>query len=177
MSDDLKIEVRGDYPSFTVIPTATVIACQGNWAYVISQLLYGVGYYKEGFEWQECLAYQLRYLDDLAKNNRDVRSLLDEFEQQQQELAEAERMRKYKAQFSEKTKLRQAHQAEAWRIKVPSWWYDKYPEQRPDDYVPAKSDRRQPVYSEPPAPQPPSAATTTEAAPDTSRCHQRILVR
>ena len=155
VSDDLKIEVRGDFPSFTVIPTATVIACQGNWSYVISQLLYPNGYFKDSFNWQECLAYQLRYLDDLAKSNRDVRSLLDEFEQQQQELAEAERMKKYRAQYPEKRRLRLDRQAEARRLKVPSWWYDRYPEERPDDYVPAKSDRRQPVYGEPPAPQPP----------------------
>ena len=155
VSDDLKIEVRGDFPSFTVIPTATVIACQGNWSYVISQLLYPNGYYKDSFNWQECLAYQLRYLDDLAKSNRDVRSLLDEFEQQQQELAEVERVKKYKAQYSDSRRKRLARQKAAWAIKVPSWWYDKYPEQKPDDYEPEKCDRRQPVYGEPPAPQPP----------------------
>ena len=179
VSDDLKIEVRGDYPSFTVIPTATVIACQGNWAYVISQLLFPTGYFKDGFEWQECLAYQLRYLDDLARNNRDVRSLLDEYEQQQQELAEAERMKKYWAQYPEKRKLRQARQAESRRIKPVKWYDDKY---GTNQTVANESDnvaRVKPHYCEhqsppPLPPQPPKQHPTPVLSPEDARALEII---
>lgn len=159
VSEDLKIEIRGDFPSFTVIPTDYETACRANWCYVVAQLLYPQGYFRESFRWEECLGYQLAYLDHMAEGNRAVRSLLDEYEQQQQELAEAERLKKYWAQYPEKRKLSLARQAETRRIKVPSWWYDRYPEQRPDDYEPAECGRRQPVYCqhESPTPLPPAA--------------------
>ncbi len=149
---DLKIE---DRPKLLVFPTTEEIACRGNWCFLISQLNRPEGYYKDSFRWQEHTNFQLRYLDRLAASNRSIGSLLEEYKNQKAEAEAAEREAAYRRQYPEKRKLRQARQAEAWRIKVPSWWYDRYPEERPDDYVPAKSDRRQPVYGEPPAPQPP----------------------
>ena len=189
VSDDLKIEVRGDFPSFTVIPTATVIACQGNWSYVISQLLYPNGYYKDSFNWQECLGYQLRYLDDLAKNNRDVRSLLDSFEQQQQELAEVERMKKYRQQFTDSRLARQKRQREAWAIRTPQWYWSAHEdaivsqheseETKPNQkHAPAASPQK-PHYCEhqsppPLPPQPPKQHPTPQLSPEDARALETI---
>ena len=124
---DLKFEQRGDFPSFIELVTTPELAFRGNAAYLISQLLTPIGYYKDGFDWERCLDYQLRYIDHMGQSNRDALNLVDEYEKQLAAKQAEEKHKWYLRQFPEKRALRLARQAEQRRIKPVGWYDEKYP--------------------------------------------------
>ncbi len=141
---DLKFEQRGDFPSFIELVTTPELAFRGNAAYIISQLLTPIGYYKEGFDWERCLSYQLKYLDHLGQSNRTALSLVDQYEKQLAAKQEEHRMKLYWQQYADKRALRQKRQREAWAIHTPAWYTARWPDQPQSDHEAEKSSKQQP---------------------------------
>jgi hypothetical protein len=143
VSSDLKFEQRGDFPSFIVLPTTTELGCRGNWAYAISQCNSAIGYFSDGFDWETCLAYQLKYLDHLGQSNRTTLSLLDQYHQQLAAKQEEQRLKKYWQQYPDSRAARLKRQREARAIHTPSWYAARWPDHPQSDHEAEKSTKQQ----------------------------------
>ncbi|MDA7886684.1 hypothetical protein N9B10_07340 [Pirellulales bacterium] len=90
------------------------------------------GVYYLGLNTESQLTRQLSYLDHLAKDNREVRSLLDDYQQQQAAKKEEERLARYRAQFPLKHQQYKDALARSRKITYPDWWLKKYPDANPE---------------------------------------------
>lgn len=122
----LTVRLNGDMLLMTD-PLTTILNVDLELATTVAMVSILDGYYYDGIHFDRQLHRQLQYLDSVAASNKTARSLLDDFEQAQEDQAEKERMERYWRQYPEKRKLRQARQAEAWRIKDVPWYDNKYP--------------------------------------------------
>ena len=112
----------------TVIPSTVEIATPANWAFVVSQLNRKEGFHKAEFPNDVHLHFQLAWLDSIAAKNKSVRSLVDDFEQAQEEKKEAERMERYWAQYPEKRRLQREKHYWDTVTRVPAWYAAKWPD-------------------------------------------------
>jgi len=85
------------------------------------------GVYYSGINTESQLTRQLQYLDSIAANNQSVRSLLDDYEQQQAEQEEVRKEFAYRQQYTEK----QYQQTRKYKYdsarRIPRWYLEKYP--------------------------------------------------
>ena len=80
------------------------------------------GLYYSGTDSDSQLVRQLQYLDSIAGNNKSVRSLLDDYEQQQAELEQAAREAAYKQQLQQKRYLAARKRTYDEARRMPDWY-------------------------------------------------------